>query len=45
MAYLADNFDIGDKVDVLFQLDENNYMGSRKIQFLIKDIRLAYPKV
>ncbi|GAA0106048.1 single-stranded-DNA-specific exonuclease RecJ [Paraclostridium sordellii] len=44
MAYLADNFDIGDKVDVLFQLDENNYMGSRKIQFLIKDIRLAYPK-
>ncbi|MRZ81543.1 single-stranded-DNA-specific exonuclease RecJ [Paeniclostridium sordellii] len=44
MAYLADKFDIGDKVDVLFQLDENNYMGSRKIQFLIKDIRLTYPK-
>lgn len=44
MAYMAENYEVGDKVDVLFQLDENNYMGSRKIQFLLKDIRLAYPK-
>lgn len=44
IAYMADKFNIGDKVDVLFQLDENNYMGNRKIQFLLKDIRLAYPK-
>ncbi|MEG2246189.1 MAG: single-stranded-DNA-specific exonuclease RecJ [Peptostreptococcaceae bacterium] len=44
MAYMADNFEIGDKVDILFQLDENTYMGNRKIQFLLKDIRLAYPK-
>lgn len=44
MAYLSENYDVGDKVDVLFQLDENNYMGNRKIQFLLKDIRLAYPK-
>ncbi|XTR37497.1 single-stranded-DNA-specific exonuclease RecJ [Paraclostridium tenue] len=44
MAYMAENYEVGDKVDVLFQLDENNYMGNRKIQFLLKDIRLAYPK-
>lgn len=44
MAYLSENYNVGDKVDVLFQLDENNYMGNRKIQFLLKDIRLAYPK-
>ena len=44
MAYMAENYEVGDKVDVLFQLDENNYMGNRKIQFLLKDIRLSYPK-
>ena len=44
MAYMAPQFDIGDKVDVLFQLDENTYMGNRKIQFLLKDIRMSYPK-
>lgn len=44
MAYMAEQFDVGDKVDVLFQVDENNYMGNRKIQFLLKDIRLAHPK-
>ena len=44
MAYLKDGYDIGDKVDVLFQLDENNYMGNKKVQFLLKDLRLAYPK-
>ncbi|EQK44814.1 single-stranded-DNA-specific exonuclease RecJ [[Clostridium] bifermentans ATCC 638] len=44
MAYMSEQFEIGDKVDVLFQLDENNYMGNRKIQFLLKDIRMAYPK-
>lgn len=44
MAYMSEQFEVGDKVDVLFQLDENNYMGNRKIQFLLKDIRMAYPK-
>ena len=44
MSYLAEGYNIGDKVDVLFQLDENTYMGNRKIQFLLKDIRMAYPK-
>ncbi|MFR3071616.1 MAG: single-stranded-DNA-specific exonuclease RecJ [Paeniclostridium sp.] len=31
MAYMAENYEVGDKVDVLFQLDENNYMGNRKV--------------
>ncbi len=44
MAYLADDFVRGDKVDVLFQLDENNYNNNRKVQFLLKDIRIAHPK-
>ncbi|RDY23043.1 single-stranded-DNA-specific exonuclease RecJ [Romboutsia maritimum] len=44
MAYLKEGYNIGDKVDVLFQLDENNYMGNKKVQFLLKDIRLAHPK-
>lgn len=44
MAYLAENFTRGDKVDVLFQLDENNYNNNRKVQFLLKDIRMAHPK-
>ena len=44
MAYLADGFQEGDKVDVLFQVDENNFNNERKIQFLLKDIRLSHPK-
>ena len=45
MAYLADDFTRGDKVDVLFQLDENNYNNNRKVQFLLKDVRMAHPKI
>ena len=44
MAYLADDFTRGDKVDVLFQLDENNYNNNRKVQFLLKDVRMDHPK-
>ena len=44
MAYLADNFEIGDKIDILFQVDENNFNNERKVQFLLKDVRLYYPK-
>ncbi|GAA3642945.1 single-stranded-DNA-specific exonuclease RecJ [Asaccharospora irregularis] len=44
MGYLREKYQVGDKIDVLFQLDENVYMGNRKVQFLLKDIRLAYPK-
>ena len=45
MAYLADNFNIGDKIDILFQVDENNFNNEKKVQFLLKDIRLSYPKI
>ncbi|MEW9077423.1 single-stranded-DNA-specific exonuclease RecJ [Terrisporobacter glycolicus] len=45
MAYLADDFQEGDKIDVLFQVDENNFNNERKIQFLLKDIRLSHPKL
>lgn len=44
MAYLKGGFNPGDKVDVLFQLDENNFMGNRSVQFLLKDMRLSHPK-
>ena len=44
MAYLADGFQEGDKIDILFQVDENNFNNNRKVQFLLKDIRLSYPK-
>ncbi|MBS5788552.1 MAG: single-stranded-DNA-specific exonuclease RecJ [Clostridioides difficile] len=44
MAYLADNFEVGDRIDILFQLDKNTYMGNTKIQFLLKDVRMYRPK-
>ncbi|MGL4913378.1 MAG: single-stranded-DNA-specific exonuclease RecJ [Romboutsia sp.] len=44
MAYLKSGYNPGDKVDVLFQLDENNFMGNRSVQFLLKDMRLSHPK-
>ncbi|MGL6106511.1 MAG: single-stranded-DNA-specific exonuclease RecJ, partial [Romboutsia sp.] len=44
MAYLGEGYSVGDKVDVLFQLDENNFRGNRTVQFLLKDMRLAHPK-
>ena len=44
MAYLADDFQVGDKIDILFQVDENNFNNERKVQFLLKDIRLSHPK-
>lgn len=45
MAYLADDFQEGDKIDVLFQVDENNFNNERKVQLLLKDIRLSHPKL
>jgi len=35
---------VGDRIDVLFQLDQNTYMGNTKIQFLLKDVRMYRPK-
>lgn len=43
-AHLVDGIKNGDRIDILFQLDENTFMGKRKLQLLIKDLRLAYPK-
>ena len=44
MAHLAENLQVGDKIDILFQVDENNFNNERKVQFLLKDVRLSYPK-
>ena len=44
MAHLKESFNVGDKVDILFQLDENNYMNNRTVQLLLKDMRLSHPK-
>ncbi|MBQ3421863.1 MAG: single-stranded-DNA-specific exonuclease RecJ, partial [Romboutsia sp.] len=44
MAHLKENFNVGDKVDILFQLDENNYINNRTFQILLKDMRLSYHK-
>ncbi|WP_300279421.1 single-stranded-DNA-specific exonuclease RecJ [Peptacetobacter sp.] len=43
-SHLIEGLKVGDKIDILFQLDENTFMGNRKIQLLIKDIRLSHPK-
>jgi single-stranded-DNA-specific exonuclease len=42
MAHIADKFEIGDRIDVLFQINENTYMGKTKVQFLLKDVREFY---
>ncbi|WP_027701400.1 single-stranded-DNA-specific exonuclease RecJ [Metaclostridioides mangenotii] len=44
MAYLAESYEVGDRIDVLFQLDQNTYMGNTKIQFLLKDVRMYRPR-
>ncbi|SHJ87529.1 single-stranded-DNA-specific exonuclease RecJ [Tepidibacter formicigenes] len=44
MGHFINKFISGDKVDVVFALDENEYKGNKKIQFILKDTRLFYPK-
>lgn len=39
MGNMAKEFQIGDKVDVLMQLEINSYNNSNKVQFNLKDIR------
>ncbi len=34
-------YDIGDKVDILFNLDINDYRGQRSVQLIVQDIRDA----
>lgn len=41
MGYLADNFSIGTKIDVVGNLEVNEYNENKKIQLNIKDIRNA----
>ena len=44
LSHLMDNFDIGDLVDIVFQIDENTFNGNTKVQLLLKDIRLSRPE-
>lgn len=43
MGHLMEKFSVGDRVDLVFQLDENTFKGKTSLQMLIKDIRLAKP--
>lgn len=44
MGHYIHKFTKGDKIDIVFALDENEYMGNKKIQFILKDMRIFYPK-
>ncbi|MEF9991007.1 MAG: single-stranded-DNA-specific exonuclease RecJ [Romboutsia sp.] len=44
MAHFKSGYTVGDRVDVLFQLGENDFRGRKKVQLLLKDMRLAHPK-
>lgn len=41
LSYLKEKFDVGDKIDIVFQIDKNTFNGNTNIQLLIKDIRLS----
>ncbi len=43
MGHLMDKFSVDDRVDIVFQLDENTFKGRTTVQMLIKDIRLSKP--
>ena len=40
MGHLLEKFNQGDYIDIVFQIDENTYMGNTTVQLLIKDIRV-----
>lgn len=44
LSHLISLFEVGDLIDIVFQIDENTFNGSRKVQLLLKDIRLSKPK-
>ncbi len=44
MGHYTSKLKKGDKIDLVFSLEINEYMGNKKIQFLLKDIRLFYPQ-
>lgn len=43
-SHLVSLFDIGDLIDIVFQVDENTFNGNTKVQLLLKDIRLSRPE-
>ncbi|MDR0880562.1 MAG: single-stranded-DNA-specific exonuclease RecJ [Clostridioides sp.] len=40
LSHLGTRLNRGDRVDILFQVDKNTFMGNTKLQFLLKDIRM-----
>ena len=40
-SYEVFNFDIGQKLDIMFNLDINEYNGYRSVQFIVREIRRA----
>ena len=42
MGILAENYLIGDKVDIIGMLEENEYNGNYNIQINLVDIRKSY---
>ncbi len=43
MAHLAEDLSEGDVIDLVFQLDKNNFMGKVKPQLILKDIKKRQP--
>src|SRR3712207_67777 len=43
MGHLMEKFSVDDRIDMVFQLDENTFNGNTNVQMMIKDIRLARP--
>ncbi len=39
MGYLVDDYQLGNKVDIVANLEINNFNGERTVQLNIKDIR------
>ena len=42
MGYLVDDYLLGDKVDVLGNLEINRFNGRESVQINLKDIRKSY---
>ena len=41
IGYLEENYNIGDKIDVIGTLEINSYLGQENIQLNLKDLRKA----
>ena len=42
LGFLAEDYRIGDKVDVVGNLAENHYQNQTKVQIVLQDIRKSY---